>query len=230
MNSQINPTVSRNSDLREEQKKIHRTEIMRYIFIITISLILASCGASQEDKNIAAEKQAEENRIAEEKQRISDAKPSVTETFHTNGKLKSRTNYQSINDGGKRNGLWETYRENGQLYDKANFKDGELHGLWETHNENGQLNRKGNWKDGKRHGLKEHYYENGQLKRKENYKDGELHGLRENYDENGQLLMKINYKDGKKDGLSALYRENRFTIYLCYKNGEVTDKSYCKPQ
>ena len=54
MKSQMIPTVSRNSDLREVQKKIHRTEIMRYIYIITISLILASCGPSSEDKNIAA--------------------------------------------------------------------------------------------------------------------------------------------------------------------------------
>ncbi len=145
---------------------------MRYIYIITISLILASCGpSSEEKKNIASvtcsimgetrnmdaavrvekmndarekiggepflqgddaikeafewglclrlvlnenydetlqtlkDAKRERERIAAEKlaeeQRISDAKPSVRETFHLNGKLQSRTNYQSINDGGK---------------------------------------------------------------------------------------------------------------------------------
>jgi len=40
-----------------------------------------------------------------------------------------------------------------------------------------------------------------------NFKDGELHGLSETYFEDGSK-----YDDA------------------CYKNGELTDKSYCKPQ
>ena len=300
------PTVSRNSDLREEQKKIHRTGIMKYIFIITISLILASCGPSAEEKRkvemerqrveqeaneklaeekanrisavtcsimgetrnmdaavrvreindarekiggepflggddaikeafeyglclrlvlnenydetlqtlkdakrereriaaekraeeqriaaekraeeqrIAAEKRAEKQRIAAEKKRISDAKPSVKEESHPNGKLKKRTNYQSVNDGGKK------------------------------------------------HGLEENYYENGQLEGKINYKDGKEDGLAELYYENGQLKMKINFRDGKEDGLWETHNEDgSFMFEVCYKNGEVTDDSYCKPQ
>ncbi len=90
---------------------------------------------------IAAEKQAE-------KKRISDAKPSVKEESHPNGKLKKRTNYQSVNDGGKKHGLEEYYSENGQLMDKLNFKDGELDGLYETYYENGELNGTLCWKNG----------------------------------------------------------------------------------
>ena len=44
----------------------------------------------------------ERERIAAEKQRIADSKPSVKEEFYSNGKLWRRTNYQSKNDGGKK--------------------------------------------------------------------------------------------------------------------------------
>ena len=99
-----------------------------------------------EENRIAAEKRAEENRIAAEKQRIAaekqriaDSKPTIKEELHSNGKLKSRRNYQPKADGGKLHGLWENYYENGQLEFKANYKDGELDGLYEFYSENGQL-------------------------------------------------------------------------------------------
>ena len=338
------PTVSRNSDLREEQKKIHRTEVMRYVYIITISLLLASCGLSSEEKKniaavtcsimgetrnmdaavrveklnnarekiggepflggddaikeafkyglceelvlnenynetlqIAAEKQAEENRIAAEiqaeknriaaeikaeknriaaeKQKIADSKPTVKEEFHSNGKLKSRTNYKSKDSGGaqhglieryyksgqlefksnykdgKLDGLWERYDEKGQLERKVNYKNGKEDGVWEEYRENGQLAEKANYKDGKQDGLRETYYNNGQLQYKENYKDGKLDGLREEYRGNGQLWTKRNFKDGKLDGLSEWYEEDGdYLSATCWKRGESKDMSYCKPQ
>ena len=132
--------------------------------------------AKRERERIAAEKRAE-------KKRISDAKPSVKEESHPNGKLKKRTNYQSVNDGGKK------------------------------------------------HGLEESYYENGQLKSKGSYKDGIKEGLWENYYENGQLNDKVNYKDGVHEGLWELYNEDgSFKFDMCWKRGEATDDSYCKPQ
>ena len=49
---------------------------------------------------------------------------------------------------GKKDGLWEGYYENGQLYGKGNYKDGKPDGLWEHFNEDGSLNRTETWKDG----------------------------------------------------------------------------------
>ena len=37
-----------------------------------------------------------------------------------------------------KNGIVETYYENGQLMSKANYEDGKLNGLCETWHENGQ--------------------------------------------------------------------------------------------
>ena len=82
-----------------------------------------------EQNRIAAEKRAEEQRIAAEKQRIADTKPSVKEEFYSNGKLKSRINCQPKSDGGKRHCLAEGYLENGQLFSKINYKDGNRDGL-----------------------------------------------------------------------------------------------------
>ena len=145
--------------------------------------------AKRERERIAAEKQAEENRIAAEKlaeeqriaaekraeeQRIADSKPTVTEEFHSNGKLKIRINYQPKSDGGKEHGLWEIYHDNGQLHLKGNYKDGKLHGLVETYHENGQLESKGNYKYGKQDGFMKSYRKNGTLWFANCYNNGEV--------------------------------------------------------
>jgi antitoxin component YwqK of YwqJK toxin-antitoxin module len=155
--------------------------------------------AKREKERIAAEKLAEEKRIA-------DSKPTVKEEFHSNGQLKSRVNYQPKSDGGKRHGLVETYEDNGVLTLKENYKDGKRDGLQENYWWNsGDLWFIANYKDGKRDGLVEQYWSNDQVKGKTNWKDGEMDGLSEQYLENGQL--------DSKD---------------CYKNGESVDMSYCE--
>ena len=140
-----------------------------------------------------------------DEQRIADGKPTVKETFHPNGKLKSRTTHHSKIDGALERGPYEVYYENGQLSYKGNYRNGKPHGLRESYYENGQLSYIANLKDGKLYGPRERYYENGQLIYKENYKDGKRHGLRESYYENGKLL-----------------------VSACWKKGEETDMSYCE--
>ena len=135
--------------------------------------------AKQERERIAAEKRAEEERIAAEKeriaaekQRIADSKPSVKEEFHLNGKLQSRINYQPKSGGGKQHGLSEWYHDNGQLKSKFNYKEGRVDGLAEIYLENGQLMTKINHKDGKKDGPFEGYDKSGTLKSKKCYKNG----------------------------------------------------------
>ena len=90
------------------------------------------------------------------------------------------------------NGKVVSYYENGQLRERANFKDGKEEGFWEEYYENGQLKSKVNYQDGKEEGFWEDYYENGQLMMKANHKDGELDGPWEKYSEDGQLVRKGN--------------------------------------
>ena len=86
------------------------------------------------------------------------------------GKVKGQFNGEVRN--GKKNSVWESYHDNGQLAFKGHYKDGNLDGLWETYRENGQLWIKGHFLDGKREGLLEEYDSNGTLMIRETYKDG----------------------------------------------------------
>ena len=95
--------------------------------------------AKREMERIAVEEYLEEQRIAAEKQKIADNKFAVKEELHSNGNLKSRTNYHPKIDGGKRHGPHVVYYENGQLELKRNYKDGKIDGLEEWYYENGQL-------------------------------------------------------------------------------------------
>ena len=126
----------------------------------------------QERERIAAEKLAEEKRIAAENQRIADSKPSVKESFHSTGKLQSRINYQPKSGGGKQHGLSEWYYDSGQLKSKFNYKDGRVDGLAEIYFENGQLMTKLNHKDGRKDGLFESYDQDGKSQSKECYRKG----------------------------------------------------------
>ena len=189
-----------------------------------------------EEARIAAEKvriilakRAEEKRIAAEKQRIADSKPTVKEEFYSNGKLKSRTNFQPKSDGGKKHGLEEAFRETGEISRKFLYKNGKLHGPQNQYHKNGQVFMAYTYKDGKKEGLSEWFYENGQVWMTGNWKDGGKEGLHLDYRENGNLRDKVYYINDKKDGVEETYRENgRLRYKLCYKNGNRRDMSYCE--
>ena len=125
---------------------------------------------------------------------------------------------------GKRNGLKETYYENGQLRSSQNYKHGKLNGLWESYYENGQLKYSANWK-GSFYDKSYTYYENGQLKSLENYQN--IYGFpsrlnSSKYYENGQLKSSENYNYGKLDGLFEKYDENgQLTFSGIYKEGKL---------
>jgi len=222
-----------------------RAGIMRYIYITTISLILASCGASQEDKNIAAVTcsiMAETRNMdaAVRVEKMNDARKEIGGEPFLGGDsviqeafeyglcqdLVLNENYEEmIRKADSKPSIKEEFHENGQLKARVNYQSkndgGKWDGLMETYYENGQLAGKGNYKDGKLDGLSEIYRENGKLWKKVNYKDGEQEGLAESYYENGQLEGKANFKDGKLDGLSEIYYENgQFLMKINYKDGK----------
>ena len=160
----------------------------------------------EEEDRVEAERLAEEDRLEAERQKIADSKPTVKEVFYPSGKLKERTNHKAKIAGGKEDGPYETFHENGKLKSRGNYKDGKLDGLYELYYENGQLRSRGNYKDGKLDGLEELYYENGQLEYRWNYRDGKLEGPYDRYYENGEMIS------------------------YCFFNDEITDMSYCKQQ
>jgi len=101
---------------------------------------------------------------------------------------------------GKIEGPWVIYHDNGQLWYKGLFMDGNEEGPWFEYHDNGQLGEKGNYKDGKKHGPWVGYYDNGQLKRKGTYKVGKKDGPCVRFKSDGTVIKKWTgtYKNGKK--------------------------------
>ena len=73
-------------------------------------------------------------------------------------------------------------------------------GPYEGYYDNGQLWERVTYEDGERDGLYEGYYNNGLLGSKVTYKNGKWDGPYESYHEDGQLLSKGTYKDWEKCG------------------------------
>ena len=115
---------------------------------------------------------------------------------------------------GPPDGPFETYYENGQLWTKGTYKDGqivavaELDGLFERYHPNGQL-----WRKSFREGgvsMYESYYENGQLSlRATSNKENMNHGPYENYYESGQVREKGTFNMGERCGQ---WIENGWTV------------------
>ena len=66
----------------------------------------------------------------------------------------------------------ETFYDNGQLWTRENYKNGERDGLYEMFHENGQLEIIGNYIDGERDGFWERFDEDGNLTRTLTYRNG----------------------------------------------------------
>ena len=181
--------------------------------------------AIRERERIAAEKLAEEKRIAEEKQRIADSKPTVKEEFYDSGKLKRRKNYQPKSDGGKEHGLRESYYESGTIERRANFKNGKKHGRQTVYLEDDLVWFSTGFKEGISHGLAEWFYSNGQLEHTVNWIDGKKEGSYKEFDKNGKLIGIRNYVNDEEHGLGKRYFKKYKVMYTtCHKNGREQER------
>ena len=126
---------------------------------------------------------------------------------------------------GKQEGWWIWWKENGEIWKKEQYEDGDKTGYKKinpTFNDYGQIeselisNRYGNlvgeikytyyesgqkkwelnFQDGMYDGKQTLWYENGQIKREENYKDGHFDGKWVEWDENGQKEFERNFQNG----------------------------------
>jgi len=109
---------------------------------------------------------------------------------------------------GKREGMWISFWNNGNVENEGVFKDGKEHGLFESYYRNGQLKERKTYKEGREEGLVEQFNENGHLEYKGNYRDGKQHGLSEWFDKNSQLRYRGNYKKGEQEGLHETFRDD----------------------
>ena len=74
-----------------------------------------------------------------------------------------------------------------------------------TYRENGQLEFKEDYRNGVPHGVHEYFFENGQLEKRKNYKSGQTHGVEESFFKNGKRRSIIHYKNGLPNGQSKTF-------------------------
>lgn len=110
-----------------------------------------------------------------------------------NGKVDEGLERGTIKDG-RRQGLWEIYHSNGQLFIEVNYDNGLEQGPVTVFYQNGRLWKKGNYKSGVKDGSWFEYGNNENLRIKSEYKNGIEEGLFEGFHENGQLMFRGNRK------------------------------------
>jgi len=112
-----------------------------------------------------------------------------------------------VNDSDKFHGIYEIWENESliegkrYLMKRINYVNGVKNGLYESWWENGKLQKKTNYVNDKKEGLYEEWYYNGQLMIKVNYVDDKKEGLYEEWWENGNLKIKCHYTNDKKNGL-----------------------------
>jgi antitoxin component YwqK of YwqJK toxin-antitoxin module len=107
--------------------------------------------------------------------------------------------YSNIHRGNKENGLYEKWYDNGQMWVRTTYKDGERNGLYEEWHDNGQMFMRTTLLDNYINGLYERWYYNGQMFMRGTFKDdGKRDGLYEEWYDNGQIKTRAIYKDGER--------------------------------
>jgi len=147
-------------------------------------------------------------------------KNGLYESWHENGNNDMRCTFKD----GKIYGLFESwYESNGRIKERYMCKDGKKDGLCETWYENGNNDMRCTFKDGKKDGLCETWYENGNNNARCTFKDEKVDGLCESWHENGMKWRRCTFKDGKLDGLFESWYENGNNNVRCTFKDENLD-------
>ena len=111
--------------------------------------------------------------------------------------VKIKEEYHVVN--GKKEGVYKSMYENGNIEIKCNYKNGKKEGVWEKWFKNGTLKYQGGYKNGQKEGTLKSWFSNGNLSFINTYKNGKKHGLCKNYSKTGSglILCDKNYENGK---------------------------------
>lgn len=181
---------------------------MRIIFIVLLSLVYFSCsgpsGGGSSAKIEGFQGEAISGSSAE---------------YHYKGS-KDKPSESGYSVGGKRNGTWLTYHENGRIETLTTYVDGQKNGPYLELSDRGQIEAKTEYQADKLHGLKS-TYKFGKPQKTTPYKNGEIDGTYVEFNKDGDPQKEINFKNGKQHGSLKYYDENgKVTLEYEYKNGE----------
>lgn len=130
-------------------------------------------------------------------------------------------------------GDWEFYFH-GRLTEKGSFDGGRPNGKYNYYHDNGQVESIATYKKREDHpSLLQHYiayHENGKLKEEWHYdENGKRHGVETGYDEKGEICSKQEYVHGKLTGESLKKDKDGYTTLTGYENGYMVSETILYP-
>lgn len=169
---------------------------MKYsVFLITLILICNGLRGQQIDTLILRQAISKDDTIVYKRIIRLDKDDALyhVEDYFPNGQIQMKGTYSSLDKTRKEN-YW------------CNYKTNTKQGLFQTWYENGNLQCRYNYLDGKKNGLCEEYYSNGQISDKGYWIPGDSkgntrgmrHGNFKGWSEDGELLYDFDYDHGLK--------------------------------
>ena len=121
----------------------------------------------------------------------------------------------------KRAGKWTLFTRDIKISEE-NYVDGEKHGISRTFYPTGELFEKAEWKNGVQDGNYEVFFKNGEPYMQCKYSEGKRNGLCLSYFKNGRVEMEAYYKNNLRDGDWKFYNDDGEHLYtLKYNEGEL---------
>ncbi len=104
---------------------------------------------------------------------------------------------------------WLEERENGVLVQRYQHKgDSVMHGIYEAYYPSGELFERAQYKNGILHGEKKFFFPNGEIQSIEHHENGQYHGSYMLFDSTGQVLQEAKYERDKTVGVLKNYYPN----------------------
>lgn len=131
------------------------------------------------------------------KMRLVDDGPIALATYNGGAKMYEGSQIET-DSGWVRNGPWQAWYGDGQLWESGTYFEGQEHGLWEWWYENGNPEARGDYDRGQRVGPWTYYHENGAVMAQGVYDHDRPIGVWLVHDENGALVSETDHDAERK--------------------------------
>jgi antitoxin component YwqK of YwqJK toxin-antitoxin module len=130
------------------------------ISFLSVIILLSSCNFK--DK-AARNSQLSNDSTVVVKLNTSQVAPMEEEGLNTDYYDNGKERMKGIIKNGKREGLWQAWYENGNLWSEAEYRNGINHGKTITYFENGKIRYEGKFEEGNKIGVWKYYDDSGNL-------------------------------------------------------------------
>ena len=145
------------------------------------------------------------------------AQEKVVEKY-PDGSIRAR---YSVNEGGKKHGVYQEYHPGGKTRILARYENGKLHGNYEKRFPDGKVHISTSYQSGILHGKFVERFSNGRIRVKAAYRDGKHHGPYRQWTDQGDLYKSGTYREGAWHGKVTVFKEKEVIWQQVWKNGRI---------